>query len=107
MKKLRQHYSDDFKYSSVQELLRSGKPLSHVASSLGIDHSLLLRWKKKFGITKDNVNSLKDDPSAIDKEIITLRNEIGNVNERIDTLCKILKKTLSEKYTDFFVENKT
>jgi hypothetical protein len=68
---------------------------------MGISHTLLLRWKKKFDILKMNFSSGKEKQIPLREEMSLLRKEIGAVTERVDILSKIVKKTLSEKYESF------
>jgi len=44
----RKKYTKEFKTESVEYLLKSGKPMTEVSKSLGIDYWLLSRWKKAY-----------------------------------------------------------
>jgi transposase len=49
MAKTRKTYTREFKIEAVRLLERSGKSQTEVAEELGIGHTSLSRWKKKYG----------------------------------------------------------
>ena len=71
----RRHFTDEFKREAVALLVSSGRPLSRIASELGLSPSMLPNWR----------NGSATDPAA---ELSRLRRE----NDRLRTERDILKK---------------
>lgn len=85
-------YDDEFKKEAVQMMLNGGRLLKDVASDLGIDRSVLGRWKKLYLEKLDSgVSSSGMKPSEMDNENRRLRKELAYVKEQRD----ILKKAVS------------
>ena len=93
----RRHFSGGFKREAVAVLVSSGRPLSRVASELGISPSMLHNWRNGSG--GRNAGSARHaipasaphpapDPAA---EISWLRRE----NDRLRTERDILKKAVA------------
>ena len=45
----RRHFTDEFKREAVALLVSSGRPLSRIASELGISPSMLRNWRNGIG----------------------------------------------------------
>jgi transposase len=45
----RRHFTDEFKREAVALLVSSGRPLSRIASELGISPSMLRNWRNGSG----------------------------------------------------------
>ena len=45
----RRKYPDSFKQQAVAMLIKSGKPVSEVAVLIGVERSILQKWKKRYG----------------------------------------------------------
>jgi len=43
----RRHFTDEFKQEAVALLVSSGRPLSQIASELGISPSMLRKWRNE------------------------------------------------------------
>ena len=85
-------YDDEFKKEAVQMMLNGGRLLKDVASDLGVDRSVLGRWKKLYLEELDSgVSSSGMKPSEMDNENRRLRKELAYVKEQRD----ILKKAVS------------
>lgn len=85
-------YDDEFKKEAVQMMLNGGRLLKDVASDLGVDRSVLGRWKKLYLEKLDSGESSPGmTPSEMDKENRRLRKELAYVKEQRD----ILKKAVS------------
>jgi transposase len=93
----RRHFTDEFKREAVALLVSSGRPLSRIASELGISASMLRNWRNGCGgpdgrsarppIPASAPHSAAD-PAA---EISRLRRE----NDRLRTERDILKKAVA------------
>jgi transposase len=91
----RRHFTDEFKQEAVALLVSSGRPLSGIASELGISPSMLRNWRNGSGrrgrrgtpIPASAPHSAPD-PAA---EISWLRRE----NDRLRTERDILKKAVA------------
>src|SRR4249919_3706349 len=92
----RRHFTDEFKREAVALLVSSGRPLSQIASELGISPSMLRNWRNGIG-GRDAGSGLRPmaasaphsvpDPAA---ELSRLRRE----NDRLRMERDILKKVL-------------
>jgi transposase-like protein len=98
----RRRYDDQFKREAVKALLESGKPVTTVASVMGIDQSNLHKWKKIFG---PEIAGAARNPAAAAgaclpgmDDLDTLKRELASVKETVDQLRTILNKTLRERY---------
>jgi transposase len=91
----RRSFTDEFKKEAVSLLASSGRPLTQVATELGIQPSMLRSWR---GATNGTMNSGADTPTghaAVDvsseqAEIRRLRRDL----ERAQTERDILKKAI-------------
>ena len=85
-------YNEEFKKEAVQMMLSGDRLLKDVASDLGIDRSVLGRWKKAYLAKSDGGDSSSEiTPLEMDKENRRLRRELAYVKEQRD----ILKKAVS------------
>ena len=93
----RRHFTDEFKREAVALLVSSGRPLSGIASELGISASMLRNWRngsggREAGSARHPIPASAPhpapDPAA---EISQLRRE----NNRLRTERDILKKAVA------------
>ena len=89
----RRHFTDEFKREAVALLVSSGRPLSRIASELGISPSMLRNWRngsggRDAGSARHTIPDPAPDPAA---EIPRLRRE----NDRLRTERDILKKAVA------------
>ena len=92
----RRHFTDEFKREAVALLVSSGRPLSRIASELGISPSMLRNWRGSGGRDAGSARHAipasaphpAPDPAA---EISRLRRE----NDRLRTERDILKKAVA------------
>lgn len=90
---MRKSYSPSFKAEVVIALLREDKPLSRIASEVGVSPSLLSRWK---ATAIENMKSLFADEerseealkAAHERELKELYAEIGKLNTQLSWLKK-------------------
>jgi transposase len=90
----RRHFTDEFKQEAVALLESSGRPLSQIASELGISPSMLRNWRNESGgrdagsarhQIRASAPHSAPDPAA---EISRLRRE----NDRLRTGRDIIKR---------------
>ena len=95
MTKTRRAFTDEFKREAVSLLASSGRPLTQVASELGVQPSLLRSWRGALsGAVKTagpGASAAAAAPSPEQTEIRRLRKEL----ERAQMERDILKKTIS------------
>jgi len=95
----RRHFTDEFKQGAIALLVSSGRPLSQIASELGISPSMLRNWRNGSGGRDADAGSARrpipasaphpaPDPAA---EISRLRRE----NDRLRNERDILKKAVA------------
>jgi len=93
----RRHFTDEFKQEAIALLVSSGRPLSQIASELGISPSMLRNWRNRSE-GRNAGSTLRPIPapaphSAPDSgsEISRLRRE----NDRLRMERDILKKAVA------------
>src|SRR5271157_3446902 len=94
----RNHYDDKFKRDAVKALLKSGKPVIEMALILGVEQSILHRWKKKFGPELADTPQSPASQSIELDEIHTLKIEIAAIKASMKHLCNIFRKCIGERY---------
>ena len=97
MGKSRRKYTREFKTEALKLVLEDGRTVTDVAESLGIDRSLLQRWKSEF----------KDDGAVAfpgegrrkpeDEEMARLKRELAKARQERDILKKALAYFAKEK----------
>jgi transposase len=95
MTKTRRAFTDEFKREAVALLASSGRPLTQIASELGVQPSLLRSWRGTLNRTRQasagpDAVSAAAGPSAEQMEIRRLQKEL----ERAQMERDILKKTV-------------
>jgi transposase-like protein len=94
----RHRYGEEFKRDAVKTLLESGRPVTAVALDIGIEQSILHKWKKIFGpqLAASAQNIAASSPELA--EVEALRRELAKVRETLDQLKNVVNKTLRDKY---------
>ena len=87
MGKERRTYSREFKTEAVRMVMEHGLSFREVANDLGIDRTMLRRWKQKFEEAGDDAFPGNGRPSETD-ELRKLREE----NRKLRVERDILKK---------------
>lgn len=82
----RRHYTEEFKDSAVKLVTEQGYQLSEAAHNLGINVSILRRWKNAVTLSTRGKSSA--DPGDLHAELALLRKE----NHRLRLEREILKK---------------
>lgn len=86
MKKKRKKYTREFKEEAVKLITEQGYQIAETARNLGINETMLSRWKKEITGGEDNLSS--DGTKAMRAELSHLRKE----NKRLKMEREILKK---------------
>jgi transposase-like protein len=94
----RRHYDNAFKRKIVTMLIKSGKPVTAIAASLGIEQSILHRWKKRLEGDIARKHD-KERGSLWAADIISLKNEIAEIRQNVNSLRTIVRKALSGKHS--------
>jgi transposase-like protein len=101
----RNHYPDDYKREMVKKAIASGLPTTVFASSVGLDHTVLHRWCKKY---KDEFPPAIADSESRDlssTEMTGVKEEIASIKRTMGLLQNVVRKVLSDKYTKDLIEN--
>ena len=86
----RQVYTREFKLAALREI-ESGKPIGLVARQLGINSSLIYRWKKEHREYADKAFSGVGRPITPEAGEAALERKIGQLTMENDFLKKLLK----------------
>jgi len=98
MGKSRRKYTREFKIEALKMVLDDGRTVTDVAKSLGIDRSVLQRWKSEFKDDGDVAFPGKGRRKPDDEDFARLKRELSQTRQERD----ILKKALA-----FFAKQKT
>jgi len=91
----RRHFTDEFKQEAIALLVSSGRPLSQIASELGISPSMLRNWRNGSG-GRDAGSALRPIPASAPHSVPDPAAEISRLrreNDRLRMERDILKKT--------------
>jgi transposase len=94
----RNRYTDEFKREAVKALIKSGKPVVEMAVILGVEQSILHRWKTKFGPDLVDVPQSSICKSVESDEIHALKTEIADIRATMNHLRNIFQKYIGDKY---------
>ena len=89
-KKKRKIYSREFKLEAVGLITKKGYSIAEASRNLGIDYSVLRRWKNQFAEDSQNAFPGKGRLKAPDEELRKLKRELERVTEERDILKKAL-----------------
>ena len=93
----RRHFTDEFKQEAIALLVSSGRPLSQIASELGISPSMLRNWRNGGG-GRDAGSSLRPIPALAPHSVPDSAAEISRLrreNDRLRMERDILKKAVA------------
>jgi len=93
----RRHFTDEFKQEAIALLVSSGRPLSQLASELGISPSMLRNWRHGSG-GRDAGSALRPIPAVAPHLVPDLAAEISRLrreNDRLRMERDILKKAVA------------
>jgi transposase len=83
----RRKYTREFKEEAVKLITEQGYQVAEAARNLGVNASVLGRWKREVEATEGEVSG-NGDPKAVQAELVRLRKE----NKRLRLEREILKK---------------
>ena len=93
----RRHFTDEFKREAVALLVSSGRPLSRIASELGLSPSMLRNWHNGSG-GRDAGSARHPIPASAPRPAVDPAAEISRLrreNDRLRTERDILKKAVA------------
>ena len=80
----RKRYTKQFKEEAIQLVNQEGVSLTQIARDLGINASMLRRWRKEVGI--QGLTAFRGHGYAHDDEVAKLKRELGRVKRERDFL---------------------
>ena len=89
-KKKRKSYSREFKMEAVGLISKKGYSVAEASRNLGIDYSVLRRWKNQLADDPENAFPGKGKLKAPDEDLRRLKRELERVTEERDILKKAL-----------------
>ena len=93
----RRHFTDEFKREAVALLVSSGRPLSRIASELGISPSMLRNWRDGSG-GREAGSARHPIPASAPHSVVDPAAEISRLrreNYRLRAERDILKKAVA------------
>ena len=97
MGRSRRKHSAEFKLEAVRMVTEQGRTVRDVAESLGIDRSLLQRWKLQ--VREDGAGAFPGNgrPKPSNDEVVRLRRELTQARQERDILKKALAYFAKER----------
>ena len=99
MAKRGEHFSSEFKFKVVLEILREDSTLAEIASKYNVTTKSLMTWKKEFienGVSVFNKNkdikAHKNELSQKDEYIEKLHSTVGELTVQIEALMLVKKQ---------------
>jgi len=89
-KKQRKSYSREFKKEAVALITEKGYSMAEASRNLGIDYSILRRWKNQLADDPKNAFPGKGQLKTADQELRELQRKLERVTEERDILKKAL-----------------
>jgi transposase len=89
-KKKRKTYSREFKVEAIRLITEKGYSIAEASRNLGVEYSILRRWKQQLSGDPDNAFPGKGKLKAPDEEMRRLKRELDRVKEERDILKKAL-----------------
>jgi transposase len=93
----RRKHSAEFKREAVRLTREPGRTVGEVAASLGIDRSLLQRWRSAIEAHGAEAFPGNGRPKASDEEVIQLRKDLARAQQERDILKKALAYFAKER----------
>ena len=88
--KKRKRYSREFKLEAVRLITEKGYSIAEASRNLGVEYSVLRRWKKQLADDPQNAFPGTGHLKASDQELRALQRELERVKEERDILKKAL-----------------
>jgi len=89
-KKKRKSYSREFKMEAVGLITKKGYSIAEASRNLGIEYSVLRRWKTQLADDPQNAFPGKGKLKAPDEEVRRIKRELERVKEERNILKKAL-----------------
>jgi transposase len=89
-KKQRKIYNREFKVEAVRLITEKGYSIAEASRNLGIDYSVLRRWKKQLTTDPENAFPGKGRQKAANEQLKQIQRELERVKEERDILKKAL-----------------
>lgn len=89
-RKRRKSYSQEFKLEAVRLITHRGYSIAEASRSLGVEYSVLRRWKREFEQDPEYAFPGKGRLRLPDEEIFRLKAKLNRVTEERDILKKAL-----------------
>lgn len=89
-KRERKKFDKEFITAAVKLVVEGGKDVTKTAEDLGIDKSLLYRWKREYLTDKENAFPGKGHLKPLEEENRRLKKELYDVTEERDILKKAI-----------------
>ena len=86
-------YTDEFKQEALELLKSSGKSAGQVERELGITAGMLLKWRDKYQVVRNEKETLRlelSDLEAAKREIQRLERELKEMAEEREILKKVM-----------------
>ena len=97
MGKSRRKHSREFKVAAVKQVVEQGRSVSEVADGLGINRTLLTRWKAELAAEGPQAFRGNGVVSATDEELRQLRRRLAIAEQERDILKKALAYFAKDK----------
>ena len=97
MAKSRRKHSAEFKREAVRLASEPGRTVREVAANLGVDRSLLQRWKSEMDAHGVSAFPGNGRVKASDEEVLQLRKELARAQQERDILKKALAYFAKER----------
>jgi len=88
--KKKKSYSREFKLEAVRLITEKGYSIAEASRNLGVEYSVLRRWKQQLTADPQNAFPGKGKLRAPDEELRRLQRELNRVREERDILKKAL-----------------
>ena len=96
-KKKRRGFDREFKTEAVRLIVDKGYSIAEASRSLGVDYSVLRRWKKQFEADPQFAFPGKGRLKPQDEELCQLKRELERTKEECDSLKKALSYFAEQK----------
>lgn len=88
--KKRKNYTREFKVEAVRLITEKGYSIAEASRNLGVEYSVLRRWKQQLSSDPNNAFPGKGKLKAKDEQLRRLKRDLDRVKEERDILKKAL-----------------
>jgi transposase len=86
----RKNYTREFKVEAVRLITEKGYSIAEASRNLGVEYSVLRRWKQQLSSDPNNAFPGKGKLKAQDEQLRRLKRDLDRVKEERDILKKAL-----------------